>query len=124
IPARSTDGASSAPPGSSPSSASRTSSRVSATETVVQAVGALRRTVTEVLPETVFDLQRQIEDRMHRIPTRLNGYGYDPWGFHPDTAQRAMLVTALLYRYWFRVVPQSIANFPPGQVSHIYQPLA
>jgi len=89
---------------------------VSATETVVQAVGALRRTVTEVLPETVFDLQRQIEDRMHRIPTRLNGYGYDPWGFHPDTAQRAMLVTALFYRYWFRVETQGIANIPSGRV--------
>src|SRR5437763_7659139 len=58
----------------------------------------------------------QIEDRMHRIPTRLNGYGYDPWGFHPDTAQRAMLVTALFYRYWFRVETQSIANIPPGRV--------
>ena len=89
---------------------------MSATESVAQAVGALTRTVTEVLPETIFDLQGQIEERMRRIPTRLNGYGYDPWGFHPDTAQRAMLVTALFYRYWFRVEPQGIANIPPGRV--------
>ena len=65
---------------------------MSATETVTQAVGALTRTATEVLPETIFDLQRQIEARIRRIPTRLNAYGYDPWGFHPDTARRAMLV--------------------------------
>jgi len=89
---------------------------VSATETVTQAVGALTRTVTEVLPETIFDLQGQIEARMRRIPTRLNAYGYDAWGFHPDTARRAMLVTALLYRYWFRVETQGIANIPPGRV--------
>jgi len=89
---------------------------VSATETVTQAVGALTRTATEVLPETIFDLQRQIEARIRRIPTRLNAYGYDPWGFHPDTARRAMLVTALLYRYWFRVETQGIANIPPGRV--------
>jgi len=89
---------------------------VSATETVTQAVGALTRTVTEVLPETIFDLQGQIEERMRRIPTRLNAYGYDAWGFHPGTAQRAMLVTALFYRYWFRVEPQGIANIPPGRV--------
>ena len=89
---------------------------MSATETVLQTVGAVRRTVTEVLPETVFDLQRQIRERMHRIPTQLNAYGYDAWGFHPGTAQRAMLVTALLYRYWFRVEPQGIENIPPGRV--------
>ena len=89
---------------------------MSATETVTQAVGALTRTVTEVLPETIFDLQGQIEERMRRIPTRLNAYGYDAWGFHPGTAQRAMLVTALFYRYWFRVEPQGIANIPPGRV--------
>ena len=89
---------------------------MSATETVTQAVGALTRTATEVLPETIFDLQRQIEARIRRIPTRLNAYGYDPWGFHPDTARRAMLVTTLLYRYWFRVETQGIANIPPGRV--------
>src|SRR5439155_290569 len=115
-PAPSTAGASSGRRASSRSSASRTSSRVSATETVTQAVGALTRTATEVLPETIFDLQRQIEARIRRIPTRLNAYGYDPWGFHPDTARRAMLVTALLYRYWFRVETQGIANIPPGRV--------
>jgi 1-acyl-sn-glycerol-3-phosphate acyltransferase len=89
---------------------------VSATESVAQAVGTLTRTVTEVLPETVFDLQGQIEERIRRIPTRLNAYGYDPWGFHPDTARRAMLITALLYRYWFRVEPQCIDNIPTGRV--------
>jgi len=89
---------------------------VSATESVAQAVGALTRTVTDVLPETIFDLQGQIEERMQRIPTRLNAYGYDPWGFHPDTARRAMLVTALFYRYWFRVEPRGIDNIPPGRV--------
>ena len=77
---------------------------------------SLSRAVTDALPRSIHALQHEIGERMLRIPTRLNGYGYDPWGFHPDTAQRAMLVTALFYRYWFRVETQGIANIPSGRV--------
>ncbi len=85
-------------------------------ETALGTAGAVRRTLTEVLPETIFDLEQQIDERMRRIPTRLNEYGYDAWGFHPDTARRAMLFTALFYRYWFRVETHGIQNIPPGRV--------
>jgi len=72
--------------------------------------------VTDLLPQPVWDLQADIEERMRRIPTRLNAYGYDAWGFHPETAKRSMLTTALLYRYWFRVEVEGIENIPRGRV--------
>jgi 1-acyl-sn-glycerol-3-phosphate acyltransferase len=77
---------------------------------------ALSRTAGELLPQTVRDLQRQVDDRISRIPTKVNDYGYDAWGFHRETARNAILVTALLYRYWFRVETFGIENIPPGRV--------
>ena len=67
------------------------------------------------LPPSILELQNEIDDRLLRIPTRLNAYGYDAWGFHPDTARRAMYVTALLYRYWFRVETRGIEHLPAGR---------
>jgi len=77
---------------------------------------SLSRTVTETLPRTLNELQRRIEDRMLRIPTRLNAYGYDAWGFHPDVTRRALLVSGLLYYYWFRAETEGIERIPPGRV--------
>jgi len=75
----------------------------------------LAETAADLTPQTVWDLQREIDERMQRIPTRVNAYGYDPFGFHPDTARRAMLLTALLYRYWFRVETHGIERIPTGR---------
>ncbi len=67
------------------------------------------------LPPSILELQEEIDDRLARIPTRLNAYGYDRWGFHPDTARRAMLLTALLFRYWFRAETHGIERIPAGR---------
>ncbi|HVN87153.1 MAG TPA: lysophospholipid acyltransferase family protein [Candidatus Binatia bacterium] len=69
-----------------------------------------------VNPDVIARLDKEIAERMRRIPTRLNSYGYDPWGFHPDTARRALVITALFYRYYFRVETFGIENLPPGRV--------
>jgi 1-acyl-sn-glycerol-3-phosphate acyltransferase len=73
-------------------------------------------TAREWLPQPIWDLRRDIDERMARIPTRLNSYGYDAWGFHPATAARAMFTMALLYRYWFRVQVHGIERIPQGRV--------
>lgn len=83
---------------------------------VHETIATLADTAAEMLPGRMRSLESEIEERMLRIPTRLNAYGYDAWGFHPDTARRAMLVTAFLYRYWFRVQAHGIENIPPGRV--------
>src|SRR5439155_149397 len=58
-----------------------------------------------------------------RRPGRRAAEGRDPRDRphgrpHPgdDRPGRAMLVTALLYRYWFRLETQGIANIPPGRL--------
>jgi 1-acyl-sn-glycerol-3-phosphate acyltransferase len=77
---------------------------------------ALLAQAADLLPPTVWDLRREIDERVQRIPTRLNAYGYDAFGFHPDASRRALFFTALLYRYWFRVEVHGIERLPPGRV--------
>jgi 1-acyl-sn-glycerol-3-phosphate acyltransferase len=67
-------------------------------------------------PDVIATLNKEIAERMRRIPTRLNSCGYDPWGFHPDTMRRALVVTTLFYRYYFRVQTFGVENLPPGRV--------
>ena len=83
---------------------------------MVSTVGTLARIVTDGIPGSITALQRDIDERMLRIPTRLNPYGYDAWGFHPSSARIAMLITAHIYYYWFRVETHGIERVPPGRV--------
>jgi len=80
------------------------------------AAESLSTTAGGFLPDAIAHLQHEIDERMLRIPTRLNAYGYDPWGFHIDTTRRSTLVTSLLYRYWFRVETHGIDRVPPGRM--------
>jgi len=83
---------------------------------MLDAVSSLTEALTARLPPSVLDLEQEIDDRLLRIPTRLNSYGYDPWGFHPGTARRALYVSSLMYRYWFRVETHGIGRIPAGRV--------
>jgi 1-acyl-sn-glycerol-3-phosphate acyltransferase len=79
-------------------------------------IANLSRAVTAALPVSLAAIQREVDERMLRIPTRLNGYGYDPWGFNPDTAKRALVFTSMLYHYWFRAEVYGIEHLPAGRV--------
>ncbi|HZP41462.1 MAG TPA: lysophospholipid acyltransferase family protein [Candidatus Binatia bacterium] len=83
---------------------------------MLDSLAALTRAATDVMPAAIRSLEAEIDERMLRIPTKLNAYGYDAWGFHPDVARRALLVCALLYRHWFRVETRGIGNLVPGRV--------
>jgi 1-acyl-sn-glycerol-3-phosphate acyltransferase len=72
-------------------------------------VGALR-------PLWVRGLQEEIEERIARVPTHLNEYGFDPVGLSPDWVVRSYLPAALMYRYYFRVETFDIENVPSGPV--------
>ena len=61
-------------------------------------------------------LAEEVDDRIGRLPTRLNEYGFDPFGFDPAYARRMMLPMALVYRYWLRVETEGIENVPNGRV--------
>lgn len=68
------------------------------------------------LPSALAELDRELAQRLARAPLRLNAFGYDPYGFHPETARRMLLPSALLYRHYFRVEPHDIQRVPAGRV--------
>ena len=68
------------------------------------------------VPPPLRGLMREIEERTARIPTRLNEYGYDPFGFQPESVRPYVLGMAFFYRYWFRVEPRGLENVPEGRV--------
>jgi len=78
--------------------------------------GAITGRSEGLLPRGVADLDRELGERLARAPQRLNEYGFDPYGLHPEQARGPLLLLALLYRYYFRVEAHDIANVPQGRV--------
>ena len=74
------------------------------------------RLTQALVPAPVRHLGRELGARLRETPTRLNFYGFDPYGFHPDTARSMMLPSALLYRYYFRVETHGIESVPNGRL--------
>ncbi len=68
------------------------------------------------LPSPLREISRDIDERIARLPTRLNAYGFDPFGFDPDYAQPLLVTLALVYRYWLRVEASGLENVPEGRV--------
>ncbi len=68
------------------------------------------------LPAALRDVADQIDARLARLPTRLNEYGYDPFGMDPASTRTLMLPMALIYRHYFRVATQGIEKVPEGRV--------
>jgi 1-acyl-sn-glycerol-3-phosphate acyltransferase len=68
------------------------------------------------LPEPLRSLQAEIDERLARIPTRLNEYGIDAFGASPAFLRQLLLPVALLYRYWLRVETRHVERVPSGRV--------
>jgi len=77
---------------------------------------ALGDLVGALVPLATHDLQREIADRLRKIPNRINEYGFDPYGMSPDWMRRWALPALLLYRYYFRVETTGIERMPAGRV--------
>ncbi len=76
----------------------------------------LRQVWNRLKPNVLDEIDDDIAARMRRIPTRINQYGYDPWGLDADSTRTAALICTLLYRYYFRVETHGIGNLPEGRV--------
>jgi len=70
----------------------------------------------QLTPDVVRDMNDEVAARLRRMPTRTNEYGYDPWGLNVDVMRQTLVITALLYRYYFRVETIGIDNIPDGRV--------
>jgi hypothetical protein len=69
-----------------------------------------------MLPQPLRELVEQVEHRVARIPTRLNEYGYDPFGLDPEYGRELILGMCMVYRWWLRVETRGIERVPPGRV--------
>lgn len=70
----------------------------------------------QIKPSTLEALNDEIAARLRRMPTRLNEFGYDPWGVDVDALRRSLVITTLLYRHYFRCETYGIENLPDGRV--------
>ncbi len=78
-------------------------------QALVDLVGAFR-------PLALRDLQDEVEQRLEKVPNRINEFGFDPYGLSPDYIKRSVLPSLLLYRYYFRCQTFDIDRVPPGRV--------
>lgn len=67
-------------------------------------------------PAFVQEAEREVRDRVARAPMDLNSYGYDPWGFQTERAIQGLVVSTLVYRYYFRVQTIGLENLPAGRM--------
>ncbi len=68
------------------------------------------------LPLALRALSDEVAERLARIPTTLNEYGYDPFGASVEFARTTSAFGAFLYRYYFRVETRGIEKVPDGRV--------
>lgn len=76
---------------------------------------ALATWIEALQPDFIRELEDEIAEKLARIPTKLNEFGYDPWGLDIRSVQSALVLATLLYRYYFRVEVFGIENLPPGR---------
>lgn len=69
-----------------------------------------------LLPPPLRKVQDELEARLARIPTMLNEFGIDPFGYEPRFAAQVLLPLALAHRYWLRVETTGIERVPGGRV--------
>jgi 1-acyl-sn-glycerol-3-phosphate acyltransferase len=72
--------------------------------------------LSRFVPEPVRDMLSEIDERTARIPTRLNRYGFDPFGLEPTQLRGQMLVVGAIYRHYLRVETRGIERVPEGRV--------
>lgn len=68
------------------------------------------------LPLPLAGLRAELDERLSQVTTRLNDYGFDPFGAKPGYARNVALLAAIIYRYWLRVETRGIEQVPEGRV--------
>ncbi len=78
--------------------------------------GAFTSLFDRLRPDFVREIEDEVAEKLARIPTKLNEFGYDPWGLDIRSVQSALVIATVLYRYYFRVEVIGIDNLPTGKV--------
>ena len=98
------------------SAVARAAGHASAAAGAVRDAAALALPNALSVPRVLRELDETLAGRIVRVPTRLNEYGYDPFGADPRSLRRLLLPAALVYRYWLRVETRGIERVPEGRV--------
>ena len=61
-------------------------------------------------------LDGELRERLARVTTRRNEYGYDAFGADPEAVRALMLPIAVVYRHWLRVETHEMERVPEGRV--------
>lgn len=78
---------------------------------------ALRRpSVPRWLPASLRAMYAEIDSRIARLPTRVNEYGYDPFGLDPWSIRNLLPLMIFLQRSYFRVDAKGVERVPKGRV--------
>jgi 1-acyl-sn-glycerol-3-phosphate acyltransferase len=72
--------------------------------------------LSRFFPAPVRAMLAEIDERTARIPTRINEYGFDPFGFDPSATRYSTLVMAWIYRHYLRVQARGVERVPAGRV--------
>jgi 1-acyl-sn-glycerol-3-phosphate acyltransferase len=67
-------------------------------------------------PLAVRDLRSELAEKLQKVPTRLNEFGYDAWGMRPADLVDQFTFSGALHRWYFRVESHGIEHVPPGRV--------
>jgi len=70
----------------------------------------------ERLPIPWREMHSELDERLRKVPNRINEYGFDPFGLSPDWVRNIALPGLVLYRYYVRVETHDIDRMPPGRV--------
>ena len=57
---------------------------------------ALRDLTGAFVPLRMRELAREVSDRVEKVPSSVNEFGFDPYGFSPEATKRSALPAALL----------------------------
>ena len=55
------------------------------------------------------------DERIRNIPTKLNEFGYDEFGFNPIWARNVLYTAYVIYHYYFRTEAFGLENIPEGR---------
>jgi len=76
---------------------------------------ALADLMGALTPLSVRQLRRELEERLAKIPNRINEFGFDPYGMSPDYFRGSVLTSALIYRHYFRCETFDADRLPTGR---------
>ncbi len=80
------------------------------------AIRALTDLAGALVPLSMRRVQREFEQKLRKIPNRINEFGYDGYGMSPEWLRRLALPGLILYRHYFRVDTFDIERLPTGRM--------